>query len=105
MTLIVLGTGLLKSSISAMGGDLYDRDSPRRDASFSIFYMGINLGGFVAPLVTGILGEKINWHLGFGAAATGMTFGVLQYVLGGRHLSEAGRGPPTRCSGRTGGGR
>ncbi|SBT45577.1 peptide MFS transporter [Micromonospora narathiwatensis] len=93
MTLIVLGTGLLKPNISAMVGDLYDRDSPRRDAGFSIFYMGINLGGFIAPLVTGFLGEKINWHLGFGAAAIGMTFGVIQYVLGRRHLGEAGARP------------
>ncbi|SCG49997.1 proton-dependent oligopeptide transporter, POT family [Micromonospora echinaurantiaca] len=93
MTLIVFGTGLLKPNISTMVGDLYDRDSPRRDAGFSIFYMGINLGAFIAPLITGFLGEKINWHLGFGAAAVGMTFGVLQYVLGGRNLGEAGARP------------
>jgi POT family proton-dependent oligopeptide transporter len=93
MALIVLGTGLLKPNISTMVGDLYDRDSPRRDAGFSIFYMGINLGAFIAPLITGFLGEKINWHLGFGAAAIGMTFGVIQYVLGGRNLGEAGARP------------
>ncbi|MEH1100084.1 peptide MFS transporter [Micromonospora sp. CPCC 205561] len=93
MALIVVGTGLLKPNISSMVGDLYDRDSPRRDAGFSIFYMGINLGGFIAPLVTGFLGEKINWHLGFGAAAIGMTFGVAQYVLGRRNLGDAGARP------------
>ncbi|MFF5173624.1 peptide MFS transporter [Micromonospora sp. NPDC000089] len=93
MALIVLGTGLLKPNISTMVGGLYDRDSPRRDAGFSIFYMGINLGAFLAPLVTGFLGEKINWHLGFGAAAVGMTFGVLQYVLGRRNLGDAGDRP------------
>ncbi|MFC0007561.1 peptide MFS transporter [Micromonospora siamensis] len=93
MTLIVLGTGLLKPNISTMVGDLYDRDSPRRDAGFSIFYMGINLGAFIAPLVCGFLGEKINWHLGFAAAAVGMTFGVIQYVLGGRNLGDAGARP------------
>ncbi|MFB9238243.1 peptide MFS transporter [Plantactinospora siamensis] len=93
MALIVLGTGLLKPNISSMVGDLYDRDSPRRDAGFSIFYMGINLGGFLAPLITGFLGEKINWHLGFAAAAIGMTFGVIQYVVGQRNLGEAGRRP------------
>ncbi|MEH0846349.1 peptide MFS transporter [Micromonospora sp. CPCC 205711] len=93
MTLIVFGTGLLKPNISTMVGDLYDRDSPRRDAGFSIFYMGINLGAFLAPLVCGFLGEKINWHLGFGAAAVGMTFGVLQYVLGRRNLGDAGARP------------
>ncbi|MCO1617495.1 peptide MFS transporter [Micromonospora tulbaghiae] len=93
MALIVLGTGLLKPNISTMVGDLYERDSPRRDAGFSIFYMGINLGAFIAPLITGFLGERINWHLGFGAAAVGMTFGVLQYVLGRRNLGDAGARP------------
>ncbi|MER7334255.1 MULTISPECIES: peptide MFS transporter [unclassified Micromonospora] len=93
MALIVVGTGLLKPNISTMVGDLYDRDSPRRDAGFSIFYMGINLGGFAAPLVTGFLGEKVNWHLGFGAAAVGMTLGVVQYVLGRRNLGDAGARP------------
>jgi POT family proton-dependent oligopeptide transporter len=93
MALIVLGTGLLKPNISTMVGDLYDKDSPRRDAGFSLFYMGINLGAFIAPLITGLLGEKINWHLGFAAAAVGMTFGVIQYVLGRRRLGEAGAHP------------
>jgi POT family proton-dependent oligopeptide transporter len=93
MTLIVLGTGLLKPNISTMVGDLYDKDSPRRDAGFSLFYMGINLGAFIAPLVTGFLGEKINWHLGFAAAAVGMTFGVIQYVAGQRRLGDAGARP------------
>ncbi|SCF20647.1 peptide MFS transporter [Micromonospora mirobrigensis] len=93
MTLIVLGTGLLKPNISTMVGDLYDRDSPRRDAGFSIFYMGINLGAFIAPLICGFLGERINWHLGFAAAAVGMTFGVIQYVLGARNLGDAGARP------------
>ncbi|NJP33929.1 peptide MFS transporter [Micromonospora thermarum] len=93
MTLIVVGTGLLKPNISTMVGDLYDRDSPRRDAGFAIFYMGINLGAFIAPLICGFLGEKVNWHLGFAAAAVGMTFGVLQYVLGRRGLGEAGARP------------
>ncbi|MEE3921979.1 peptide MFS transporter [Micromonospora sp. BRA006-A] len=105
MALIVLGTGLLKPNISTMVGDLYERDSPRRDAGFSIFYMGINLGAFIAPLITGFLGEKINWHLGFGAAAVGMTFGVLQYVLGRRNLGDAGAARRTRCSVPTGGAR
>ncbi|RLP93347.1 MULTISPECIES: peptide MFS transporter [unclassified Micromonospora] len=93
MTLIVVGTGLLKPNISTMVGALYDRDSPRRDAGFSIFYMGINLGAFIAPLITGFLGEKINWHLGFAVAAVGMTFGVIQYVLGRRNLGDAGARP------------
>src|SRR5690606_30947803 len=69
LLLIVLGTGLLKPNISAMVGELYPIDaSARRDAGFSLFYMGINLGAFLAPLVVGGLGEKVNWHMGFGAA-------------------------------------
>jgi proton-dependent oligopeptide transporter, POT family len=81
LILIVLGTGLLKPNISAMVGDLYPEGGPRRDAGFSIFYMGINLGALIAPLVTGYLGEKIAWHLGFGAAGVGMLIGVLTYWL------------------------
>ncbi|HEV2131456.1 MAG TPA: peptide MFS transporter [Longimicrobiaceae bacterium] len=94
LALIVVGTGLLKPNISTMVGELYPGDAgARRDAGFSIFYMGINLGAFIAPLVTGYLGEKIDWHLGFGAAGVGMVLGVVQYVLGGRHLGEAGLYP------------
>ncbi|CAN5482614.1 peptide MFS transporter [soil metagenome] len=94
LALIVIGTGLLKPNISTMVGELYPGDAgARRDAGFSIFYMGINLGAFIAPLVTGYLGEKIDWHLGFGAAGVGMVLGVVQYVLGGRHLGEAGLYP------------
>ena len=92
--LIVLGTGLLKPNISAMVGDLYPIEaSARRDAGFSIFYMGINLGAFLAPLIVGGLGEKVNWHIGFGAAGVGMVLGLIQYVLGGKHLGEAGLHP------------
>lgn len=91
LVLIVLGTGLLKPNISAMVGELYPADaSARRDAGFSIFYMGINLGAFFAPLVVGYLAESVNWHLGFGAAGVGMLFGITQYVLGGRNLGQAG---------------
>ena len=80
LVLIVLGTGLLKPNVSAIVGRLYSPEDQRRDAGFSIFYMGINIGAFVAPLVCSFLGEKINWHLGFGAAGVGMTFGLIQYV-------------------------
>src|SRR3990170_2360637 len=72
LALIVIGTGLLKPNISAMVGDLYPEGGARREAGFSIFYMGINLGALVAPLVTGVLGERVGWHLGFGAAGIGM---------------------------------
>lgn len=91
LLLIVLGTGLLKPNISAMVGELYPLDaSARRDAGFSIFYMGINLGAFFAPLVVGYLGESVNWHLGFAAAGFGMLLGLTQYVLGGKYLGQAG---------------
>lgn len=84
LLLIALGTGLLKPNISAMVGELYHDNDGKRDAGFSIFYMGINLGAFIAPLVTGWLMDWHGWHWAFGAAAIGMTIGVIQYVLGGR---------------------
>ena len=94
LLLIVLGTGLLKPNISAMVGELYPSDSSaRRDAGFTLFYMGINLGAFLAPLIVGGLGEKVNWHMGFGAAGVGMVLGLIQYVLGGKHLGTAGLEP------------
>jgi POT family proton-dependent oligopeptide transporter len=76
---IVLGTGLLKPNISAIVGDLYPEGGSRRDAGFSIFYMGINIGALIAPLVTGLLGEKVGWHYGFGAAGVGMVLGLITY--------------------------
>jgi POT family proton-dependent oligopeptide transporter len=84
--LIVIGTGMLKPNVSSMVGTLYNKKDHRRDAGFSIFYMGINLGAFIAPLITGPLGQRVNWHFGFGAAGVGMTAGVIQYVLGKRYL-------------------
>jgi POT family proton-dependent oligopeptide transporter len=90
LTLIVIGTGLLKPNISAIVGDLYPEGGSRRDAGFSIYYMGINLGGFLGPLICGYLGEVVDWHLGFGAAGVGMVLGLIQYSFGGRHLGTAG---------------
>ena len=90
LTLIVIGTGLLKPNISAIVGDLYPEGGARRDAGFSIYYMGINVGGFFGPLVCGYLGETIDWHLGFAAAGVGMVLGLIQYSLGLRHLGTAG---------------
>src|SRR4051812_17962524 len=78
---IVIGTGLLKPNVSAIVGDLYPEGGSRRDAGFSIFYMGINTGALVAPLITGVLGEKVGWHLGFGAAGVGMLIGLITYRL------------------------
>lgn len=90
LALIVIGTGLLKPNISTMVGELYSVGDKRRDSGFSIFYMGINLGAFVSPLVCGYLGENINWHYGFGAAGIGMTLGLIQYLAGAKYLGEAG---------------
>ena len=89
LILIVLGTGLLKPNISTMVGSLYEPGDPRRDGGFSIFYMGINVGAMVAPLVCGTLGQRVGWHWGFGAAGVGMTLGVIQYVLGRARLRSA----------------
>lgn len=79
LVLIVMGTGLLKPNISAIVGDLYPEGGARRDAGFSIFYMGINTGALIAPLVTGFLGERVGWHWGFGAAGVGMIIGLITY--------------------------
>ena len=87
--LIVCGTGLLKPNISTMVGSLYSPEDSRRDAGFSIFYMGINIGATVAPLVVGTLGQRFDWHVGFGAAGVGMTLGLVQYVLGRKRLRPA----------------
>ena len=96
--LIVLGTGLLKPNISTMVGSLYSQEDERRDAGFSIFYMGINIGAMVAPIICGYLGQRVNWHYGFGAAGVGMTFGLIQYVLGRKRLGSVGARPAGRNS-------
>ena len=90
LVLIILGTGLLKPNVSTVVGELYPEGGARRDAGFSIFYMGINIGAFAGPLITGWLGEGYNWHWGFGAAGVGMVLGLIQYRLGARHLGDAG---------------
>jgi POT family proton-dependent oligopeptide transporter len=81
LALIVLGTGLLKPNVSAIVGDLYPEGGARRDAGFSIFYMGINTGAFLGQLVTGFLGESIGWHWGFGAAGVGMLLGLMTFTF------------------------
>lgn len=96
LALIVLGTGLLKPNVSTMVGQLYSEHDERRDAGFSIFYMGINVGAFAAPILCGYVGEEINWRYGFGVAGVGMLFGLLQYVIGARHLGNAGLAPAGR---------
>jgi POT family proton-dependent oligopeptide transporter len=87
MGLIIAGTGLLKPTVSSMVGLFYsESESARRDAGYSIFYMGINLGALLAPLICGFLGQTIGWHVGFGAAGVGMILGIAQYLLGWKRL-------------------
>jgi len=119
LILIALGTGLLKPNISTMVGQLYEPSDKRRDAGFSIFYMGINLGALISPLVTGFLAQSEtfkrviesmglnpakSWHWGFAAAGVGMTLGLVQYTLGRSRLKGAGEKPkketPTVTSGQ-----
>ncbi|MEU5895996.1 MULTISPECIES: peptide MFS transporter [Streptomyces] len=85
--LISAGTGLLKPNVASMVGKLYRTEDQRRDAGFALYYMAINVGAFAGPLITGWLGDHKGWHWGFSAAAIGMTFGLVQYVLGRRHLA------------------
>jgi POT family proton-dependent oligopeptide transporter len=85
--LISAGTGLLKPTSATMAGKLHVTDDDRRDAGFALYYMAINIGAFAGPLITGWLGDHKGWHWGFSAAAIGMTFGLIQYVLGRRHLA------------------
>lgn len=94
LALIVVGTGLLKPNVSSMVGDLYPEGGARRDAGFSIFYMGINLGAVLGPLLCGILGEGYNWHYGFSLAGIGMVLGLISYKVGDKYLNGAGELDP-----------
>jgi proton-dependent oligopeptide transporter, POT family len=87
--LIVIGTGLLKANASTLVGSLYEPGDTRRDAGFSIFYMGINLGAFIGPLVAGWLAQKVDWHVGFAAAGFGMAAGLVQLAMGKKRLQPA----------------
>src|SRR4030095_8563061 len=90
LAFIAIGTGLLKPNVSTMVGALYPQGDIRRDSAFSIFYMGINLGAFLSPLIAGWFGQRVNWHIGFGVVAFGMVLGLIQYKLGAKHLGDAG---------------
>ncbi len=97
LAVVALGTGLLKPNISSIVGELYPEGGARRDAAFSIFYIGINLGSFLGMLIVGYLGQKVNWHYGFGAAAVGMLFGLLVFKFAGdRYLRGLGMPPAQR---------
>ena len=91
--LIIIGTGLLKPNMTAMVGALYGTRENLRDAGFSIYYMGINLGAFLSPLICGYLGQEVSWELGFGVAAVGMVLALIQYVIGSRGMGEIGLRP------------
>ncbi len=109
LALIVIGTGLLKPNISTIVGALYEEGDTRRDAGFSVFYMGINLGAFLGPLIAGALAQKVDWHLGFAMAGIGMVFGLIQYVIGRKRLDPglvrlASRSKPATTSAGPSGG-
>ncbi len=88
LSALIVGCGLLKGNLAAQVGDLYAKDDTRRDRAFSIYYLGINVGAFLAPLVCGTLGELYGWHYGFTAAGIGMVAGLFVYLAGRRHLPE-----------------
>lgn len=89
LALIVIGTGLLKPNVSTLVGSLYEAGDARRDAGFSIFYMGINLGAFTGPLIAGWLAQRVDWHVGFASAGVGMALGLAQYLIGKKRLQPA----------------
>ncbi|CAJ1500941.1 peptide MFS transporter [[Mycobacterium] burgundiense] len=94
LVLVALGSGALKANASSLLGTLYDKGDPRADGGFTLFYLGINLGAFVGPLITGLLQSRVGFHWGFGAAAIGMALGLTQYVMFRRNLGTHGRDVP-----------
>ncbi len=94
LVLVALGSGALKANASSLLGTLYEKNDPRADGGFTLFYLGINLGAFVGPLITGLLQTHAGFHYGFGAAAVGMALGLAQYVVFRRNLGDHGRNVP-----------
>jgi POT family proton-dependent oligopeptide transporter len=94
LVLIAIGSGGVKANATSLVGTLYSEEDPRRDAGFSIFYLGINLGALLGPLLTGWLQTSYGFHIGFAAAAVGMAIGLIQYAIGRRQLSEAANEVP-----------
>jgi POT family proton-dependent oligopeptide transporter len=92
---IALGNGLFLPSIPSQIGDLYERGDPRAGRAYNVYYVGVNIGGFLAPLICGTLGELYGWHWGFGAAGIGMLLGLMFYLWGQRYLPL--QTPPTRA--------
>ncbi|MBK5209391.1 MAG: peptide MFS transporter [Flavobacteriaceae bacterium] len=93
---IIFGVGALKPNISTMVGGLYQKGDLKRDSAFTIFYIGINIGAFAAPLLVGYIGEVINWHYGFGLAGIGMAIGQIVYVWGQKYLTTVGNFVPVQ---------
>lgn len=91
LVFIALGSGALKANASSLLGTLYDDGDPRRDGGFTLFYLGINIGAFTGPMITGLLQTSVGFHYGFGAAAIGMALGLTQYVIFRRNLGDHGR--------------
>ena len=89
LVLIALGSGGLKANATALVGTLYEEKDERRDAGFSIFYMGINIGGLMGPILTGLVWNSMGFHFGFGLAAIGMAIGLAQYAATRKHLPES----------------
>ncbi len=94
LVLVALGSGALKANASSLLGTLYAKGDPRADGGFTLFYLGINLGAFAGPLITGLLQTRVGFHWGFGAAAVGMALGLAQYVFFRRNLGTHGRDVP-----------
>lgn len=94
LVFVALGSGALKANASSLLGTLYDKGDARADGGFTLFYLGINLGAFIGPLITGLLQTHVGFHYGFGAAAIGMALGLAQYVAFRRNLGEHGRDVP-----------
>lgn len=91
LVFIALGSGALKANASSLLGTLYEDGDPRRDGGFTLFYLGINIGAFTGPMITGLLQTSVGFHYGFGAAAVGMALGLTQYVIFRRNLGDHGR--------------
>lgn len=94
LVLVALGSGALKANASSLLGTLYEKGDARADGGFTLFYLGVNLGAFVGPLITGLLQTHLGFHYGFGAAAIGMALGLTQYVVFRRNLGTHGREVP-----------